>query len=395
MTSTIGVKKIQYPNGTDILTLDSSGTLAIGGSITSNITTTGTVNTPSINGGQIGGRRNLVLNGAMQVSQSSTSATGVGGNISYHSLDRFLIEAGHTAGRLTFAQVADVHDGFSYATKLTCTTADTSIGADEYTIFSTRFEGQDLQHLKKGTSDAEKVTVSFYVKGNASATYTVELRDNDNGRFNSQEFPVTTDWVKITRTFTGDTTGSIDNDNALSLKLNFWLHAGSAYTGGTHVSNTWGTTSNQRVGDNQTSFFDSTDRTFFITGIQLEVGEQATAFEHKSFGEELKLCSRYFQKYTAEAQEWIYNEGNGAALKWWQIIFPNGTMRTSPSMSFSSGWTGGSATGLGGTVSSMSCTTSPNRASCRVTFSSAGGSAYNVHHCDSFDGDECFMDAEL
>ena len=244
---------------------------------------------------QIGGRRNLVINGAMQVSQRSTSATGVGGNISYHSLDRFLIEAGHTAGRLTFAQVADVHDGFSYATKLTCTTADTSIGADEYTIFSTRLEGQDLQHLKKGTSDAEKVTVSFYVKGNASATYTVELRDNDNGRFNSQEFPVTTNWVRITRTFTGDTTGSFDNDNALSLKLNFWLHAGSAYTGGTHVSNTWGTTSNQRVGDNQTSFFDSTDRTFFITGVQLELGEQATPFEHRSFGEELALCQRYFE----------------------------------------------------------------------------------------------------
>jgi len=254
---------------------------------------------------QIGGRRNLVINGAMQVSQRSTSATGVGGDIDYHSLDRFLIEAGHTAGRLTFAQVADVHDGFSYATKLTCTTADTSIGADEYTIFSTRLEGQDLQHLKKGTSDAEKVTVSFYVKGNASATYTVELRDNDNGRFNSQEFPVTTDWVRITRTFTGDTTGSFDNDNALSLKLNFWLHAGSAYTGGTHVSNTWGTTSNQRVGDNQTSFFDSTDRTFFITGVQLELGEQATPFEHRSFAEELALCQRYLYNIPPTSVQYV------------------------------------------------------------------------------------------
>ena len=245
---------------------------------------------------QIGGRRNLITNGSQIIAQRSTSETGVGGSTGYHTVDRFIIEAGHTAGRFTMEQVADVHDGFSYATKLSCTTADTSIGADEYTTFTQRLEGQDLQHLKKGTSDAEKVTVSFYVKGNASATYTVELRDNDNGRFNSQEFPVTTDWVKITRTFVGDTTGSFDNDNALSLKLNFWLHAGSAYTGGTHVSDTWGTTSNQRVGDNQTSFFDSTDRTFFITGVQLEVGSQATPFEHRSFGEELALCQRYYQK---------------------------------------------------------------------------------------------------
>ena len=243
---------------------------------------------------QPSGRKNLVTNGAMQIAQRTTSATGLGGAAAYGSVDRFIIEAGHTAGRLTMAQVADGPSGFANCVQLSCTTADTSIATEEYLIFSQRFEGQDLQQLKKGTSDAESVTVSFYVKGNASATYTLELKDNDNGQFNSQEFSVTTDWVKITKTFVGDTAGAFGDDNALSLKLNFWLHAGSQYTGGTHVSNTWGSTVNTRVGDNQTSFVDSTDRTLFLTGVQIEIGSQATPFEHRSFGEELALCSRYY-----------------------------------------------------------------------------------------------------
>ena len=247
---------------------------------------------------QIGGRRNIIINGAMQVAQrATTSGTGgVGASDGvYPTVDRFLFEAGNTAGRLTMTQetISDL-SGFTKAIKLDCSTADTTIAAGEYLILAQRLEGQDLQHLKKGTSDAEKVTVSFYVKGNANATYTLELRDNDNSRSNSQEFSVTTSWNRVSMTFDGDTSGALDNDNALSLKCNIWLHGGSTYTGGTHTSNTWHGTTNQRVGDNQTSFFDSTDRTFFITGWQMEVGSVATPFEHRSFGEELALCQRYY-----------------------------------------------------------------------------------------------------
>ena len=247
---------------------------------------------------QIGGRRNLIINGAMQVAQRGTSATGVGDtNGVYPTVDRFIFEAGNTSGRLTMTQetISDL-SGFTKAIKLACTTADTSIAADEFLMLGQRFEGQDLQQLKKGTSDAEKVTVSFYVKGNANATYTLELRDNDNSRSNSQEFSVTTSWNRVSMTFDGDTSGALDNDNGLSLKCNIWLHGGSTYTGGTHTSNTWHGTTNQRVGDNQTSFFDSTDRTFFVTGWQVELGSVATPFESRSFGEELALCQRYFQK---------------------------------------------------------------------------------------------------
>ena len=242
--------------------------------------------------------RNMIINGAMQVAQRGTSATGVGGtNGVYPTVDRFVIEAGNTAGRLTMTQetISDL-SGFAKAIKLACTTADTSLAADEFLMLGQRFEGQDLQQLKKGTSDAEKVTVSFYVKGNANATYTLELRDNDNSRSNSQEFSVTTSWNRVSMTFDGDTSGALDNDNALSLKCIIWLHGGSTYTGGTHTSNTWHGTTNQRVGDNQTSFFDSTDRTFFVTGWQVEIGSVATPFEHRSMGDELDRCQRYYQK---------------------------------------------------------------------------------------------------
>ena len=253
--------------------------------------------------GQVSGRRNIIMNGAMNVAQRGTSTTGIGADATtFPTVDRFAISAfGTTAGRLTMTQTADGPSGFANCVKLDCTTADTSIAAGEGLIFLQSIEGQDLQQLKKGTSDAEKLTVSFYVKGNANATYTTELRDHDNTRYNSQEFSVTTAWNKITLTYVGDTTGAFDDDNVASLRFFIWLHAGSNFTGGTHTSNVWHTTDNQRVGDNQTSFFDSTDRTFFITGVQMEVGSVATPFEHRSFGEELALCQRYFQELCSGA----------------------------------------------------------------------------------------------
>ena len=263
-----------------------------------------------ITNSQIGGRRNMVINGAMQVAQRGTSVTGLGAADAYHTVDRFMLSAGNTAGRLTASQTADGPSGFANCLKLDCTTADTSIAADERLIVRQSFEGQDVQQIKKGTSDAEKVTVSFYVKGNATATYTCELVDEDNNRYVAQEFSVTTSWTKIVKTFVADTTGAFNNDNAHSMSLNIWLHAGSTFTGGTFASNTVHTTANQRVGDNQTSFYDSTDRTFFITGVQMEVGSQATPFEHRSFGEELALCQRYYWQFTDNHPLYSFNYHN-------------------------------------------------------------------------------------
>jgi len=280
------------------------------------------------------GNRNLIINGAMQVSQRATSATGVGGNASYPTLDRFRQNTSNSAGRFTMSQVA-VTDlaGFANALKLECTTADTSIASNEIGIIMQRFEGQDLQRLKKGTSSAEPVTVSFYVKGNASATYTLELADNDNDRQISQTFSVTTSWNRVSLTFAGDTSGVLGDDNGNSLELNFWIHAGSNFNSGT-LSTTWTSTTNaNRASSSATSFFDSTNRELFITGIQMEIGEQATPFEHRSVGDELAACQRYYTEI---------QKASGQAINTSQTVlcgvFPT-EMRATPTASLSAALT--------------------------------------------------------
>jgi|TARA_R110000851_G_scaffold281827_1_gene435335 hypothetical protein len=244
---------------------------------------------------QPSGRKNIVINGAMQVAQRATSVTGISAN-GYYTLDRFKIDNDASAGRFTMTQTADGPSGFANCLKLDCTTADTSIAAGEYLLIRQIFEGQDLQQLKKGTSDAESITVSFYVKGDQAATYVCELFDTDNSRTITQAFAVTTSWNRIILTFPGDTTGALADDNASSLSFNIWLHGGATFTGGTFANNTHAsvTQANRNAGS-RTSFFDSTDREFFITGVQMEIGSQATNFEHRSYGEELALCQRYFQ----------------------------------------------------------------------------------------------------
>jgi hypothetical protein len=237
----------------------------------------------------------------MNVSQRATSATGLGSSDpSYQTLDRFRMNIGGTsAGRFTMAQDSSAPEGFANSLKLSCTTADTSIAADELLSLQQRIEGQNLQMFAKGTTSAKPYAVSFYVKGNASATYTCELEDGDNSRRVAKEFSVTTDWTRVELSFPKDTTGAFDDDNALSLSLNIFLHGGSNFTSGTFSANTWESISNTtRLSDSQTSFFDSTDRTFFITGVQLEVGQNATEFEHEPFETTLHKCSRYFQQVT-------------------------------------------------------------------------------------------------
>tara|TARA_R100000030_G_scaffold2195_1_gene1804 strand:- start:193 stop:1287 length:1095 start_codon:yes stop_codon:yes gene_type:complete len=241
--------------------------------------------------------RNLVINGGMQVAQRATSVTGIGTNAgAYHTLDRWKLYANNTAGRLTMSQASDGPSGFANCLKFDCTTADTSIAADEALILITRFEGQDLQKFAKGTSDAKPFAVSFYVKGDANATYVCELRDEDNTRIISKLFSVTTAWTRVEIIFPADTTGAFTDDNNLSLSMNIFLHAGSNYTSGTLNSSSWAANNNANRAVGISSFFDSTNREFYLTGVQLEVGDTATPFEHRSFDDELRRCYRYYQQ---------------------------------------------------------------------------------------------------
>ena len=259
----------------------------------------------NINAGGGGVNRNIIINGAMNVAQRSTSETGIGATAGYHTVDRFQIAVGGTAtaGRLTMSQDSSAPEGFANSVKLDCTTADTSIAAGETLRLVSVLEGQNLQTFKKGTSSANPWALSFYVKGNASATYVVELYDLDNTRHVAKTFNVTTDWTRVELSFPADTTGSLDDDNAGSLQVTWWLHSGTDFTSGT-LPATWASVTNaNRAGGLSTSFYDSTDRTFFLTGVQLEVGQNPTSFEHEPFATTLPKCERYFQLNTATGGE--------------------------------------------------------------------------------------------
>jgi hypothetical protein len=262
----------------------------------------------NINAGGGGVNRNVVVNGAMNVAQRATSSTGIGASSGYFTCDRFYLEASGTAGRLTSTQDSSAPSGFANSLKLDCTTADTSIASGELLILEHRIEGQNLQAFAKGTSDAKPFAVSFYVKGNASATYVAELYDNDNSRAISKTFSVTTDWTRVELTYPADTTGAFGDDNGSSLVLGIWLHAGSTYTSGT-LQTSWGGASAGTRAGGISSFFDSTDRTFFITGVQLEVGQNPTSFEHEPFDVTREKCYRYTYKLDGSTQYSAFGAG--------------------------------------------------------------------------------------
>jgi len=295
---------------------------------------------------QIGGRRNIVYNGAMQVAQRATSATGLGANATtntYPTVDRWnTFHGGTTAGRFTMTQTADGPSGFANCMKLDCTTADASIAAGEEFLISQKLEGQDLQAICKGTSDAKQLVVSWYAKGTPK-TYGIEMYDNDNTRHFTNTWTVTSSWQRFTQVIPADTTGAFDDDNALSLYILFWLHAGSNFTSGSSASS-WAsvTAANRAVGVG--SFFSSTDNELFITGIQMEVGSVATPFEHRSFGEEEELCKRYFVKHKANSPYDRFGTGGAVTTDDAQFVFKfYPSLRTAPTL------TTGTLSHLGGT----------------------------------------------
>ena len=283
------------------------------------------------------GKRNILVNGNMQVSQRGTSKTAVPSHSTnyYPLIDQIAVESNNSAGRLTMSQ-ADVTDlaGFTKAMKLDCTTADTSIAADEYFLFEKRIEGQDLQSLGHGTSDAKPVTISFYVKGTAK-TYMCELQNYDASVVSTNQFAVTTSWNRISITVPANTSNAISNDNDQGFWMNFWIHAGSTFTGGTYSANAWQSLVNNKRASGIGSFFSSTDNELFITGLQLEVGEVATPFKHETFGDNLARCQRYFRSIGT-----IRHQGaNGDPVG--QTIPLEPTMRAEPTVAATNS-TGGS-----------------------------------------------------
>ena len=270
--------------GTTVMSVTSSG-VAVTGSFSQNGAVYSTQ--PSF--------RNLIINGDMRIAQrgASTSSITTSG---YYTVDRYrqLLASG---GTWTQSQDTDVPSGQGFATslKMDCTTANASLSAGSNAAIVTRLEGQNLQHLKKGTASAESLTLSFWVKANKTGTLTASLFDSDNTRWISKSYTidVADTWEQKTITFAGDTTGAFDNDNAASLHLYMWLLAGTDYTSGTLATSWESYIPANAVASSQVNLADSTSNYINITGVQLEVGSTATDFENLPYDVSLARCQRY------------------------------------------------------------------------------------------------------
>jgi hypothetical protein len=249
--------------------------------------------------------RNIVINGDMKVAQRATTTT-VGPNGTgegYTVVDRFLNSLNGTVVS-TFTQSTDAPSGFAKSAKIVITTADSSLASTDFWHFRTSLEGQDLQHIGKGTSGAKSLTVSFWVKSNKTGVYTTEFEDVNNSRISSMSYTINSSnvWEYKSLTFNPDTTGAFTDNPNLSLRINFWLVSGSQYQGGTFYNGTWGAdVDGNRVHNSQVNLGDTVGNSWQITGLQLETGSVATDFEHKTYADELAACQRYCQLLTAAA----------------------------------------------------------------------------------------------
>ena len=240
--------------------------------------------------------RNLLYNGAMQVSQRGTSTASITTS-GYYTADRWQAVLS-SLGTWTQSVEADAPtgSGLRKSLKMLCTTADASPASTDIALVRQALEGQDCQRIAKGTASAQKLTFSFWVKANVTGTYVVNVIDGDNSRIVSATYSVSASatWEKKTITFPADTTGALDNDNAASLYFDFYLSAGSNYTSGT-LATTWASNVDANRAAGQTNLAAATNNYWQVTGVQLEVGDAATGFEFKSYGQELAECQRYYE----------------------------------------------------------------------------------------------------
>jgi len=238
--------------------------------------------------------RNLVTNGSMAVHQRGQQTSVANG----YTADRFYIRSGGSA-RFTTDKSSDVPSGQGFGSSLhiNVTTADTSVGTSDFGLLRHIFEGQNVQSICKGSSSSKPVTLQFWIKSSVTGTYAVELYDEDNSRQVSQSYAVNVanTWEKKILTFPADTSGAFDNDNNGSLFIQWGLSMGTNFTSGT-LNTTWGSLTSANRFSGQVNAFSSTSNNIYITGVQLEVGDTATPFEHKNVGQEILACQRYYER---------------------------------------------------------------------------------------------------
>ena len=247
--------------------------------------------------------QSLIINGSMAVAQRDTSVTGITGD-GYKLCDRWY-EYLSSLGTYTFAQEAQTSgnafdNGFRTAFRIDCTTADASPSASDEFWWGMKFEGQNLQLIKKGTSNAQKLTLAFWVKSNKTGVGQVNFRDTDNSRMCSGTYTISSadTWEHKIINIAADTTGSFNNDNAESLQIQWYLDSGSNYEGGTAPTAWEADSATDRNASGTLNIGDNTANDWSITGVQLEVGEYTSStlppFQHESYGDNLARCQRYY-----------------------------------------------------------------------------------------------------
>ena len=265
--------------------------------------TYGTVNADTLvtstSGGILGAgnasiMKNRIINGAMAIAQYGTSVAVATDGV--YCLDRFRLGAIGT-GRFTAQQSTTAPTGFGNSLQITVTTADSSLAATDLYNIRQWIEAFNMTDLAWGTANAKTVTLSFWVQSSLTGTFGGSLTNNDYGYSYPYTYTISVanTWEYKTVTITGLTSGTIASGNGRGIGVSFSLGAGSNYTA---TAGSWSAV--QAFGaTGETNVVGTNAATFYITGVQLEVGSSATGFEYRQYQQELALCQRYYEANSA------------------------------------------------------------------------------------------------
>ena len=289
---------------------------------------------------KIGQSKNLIVNGSCLVAQRGTSQTGVAAN-GYATVDRFRADQSGTDAYIEQHQV-DVASGTTpYAAGLRKAfqvkngNQTSGAGTSDRVLIMYRIEAQDIANSGWDyTSSSSYLTFSFYVKSSVAQNFYGDFRTYDG---TGQGYAIETGslsantWTKVTKTIPGNSNLQFDNDSNVGLEIQWTLYRGTDTTG-TKSLNTWAAfNSSDRVPDMSSSWYTTDDATFEITGIQLEVGSVATDFEHRTLGQELALCKRYYNRFTSGSQYTRFADGQVQSTNQAEFTFQHPvTMRAAP-----------------------------------------------------------------